>query len=1237
MMVGSIPMLLAISSGAWEAQATKGQENKDGDAVKPPWQRVLKGDDARKVEAREKEIAELEKKGRFADAVTPAREVLAIRSRVQGEDHWETVTARIRAQTDARVAGLPGEAQSEVATAIRQTETAEEPYKKGHYTEAHPLYEQALAIRRKSLGEDHPDTAESYDRVAFNLNAQGRYAEAQPLFERALAIRRKSLGEDHPDTAQGYNNVAFNLDAQGHYAEAQPLHQRALAIRRTALGEDHPSTAQSYNNVAFNLKEQGRYGEAQPLFERALAIWRTALGENHPVTARGCNNVAVNLADQGRYAEAQPLYERALAIFRTALGEDHPSTAQSANNVGHNLHAQGRYAEAQPVLERALAIRRRALGEDHALTAQSYIGVAFNLHAQGRYAEAQPLFERALAIDSRALGEDHPDTAKSYASVAFNLHAQGRYAEAQPLHERALAIQRKTLGEGHPDTAESYHNVAVNLREQGRYAEAQLLHEQALAIWRKSLGEDHPQTAMGYSGVAVNLASQGRYAEAQPLHQRALEIRRKTLGEDHLDTAQCYHNVAANFKEQGRYTEAETNWTRAAIAFDKLRGRIAFTGLDRAGTAATLSPFPPLACMLARRGAMTEAWSRYEQNLARGLLDDLSARHARRISDEDRRREQQLFAQLNRLDILAEKLAARPAANPQQVAARDKLTQERIEAQAAWSAFQQHLQDAYGVAEGKVFDLDHIQDRLPADAALVGWLDLQTQSKAPETKGDHWACVVRRGGAPRWIRIFGTGPNQSWTKSDDDRPGQVRKIVSEGLLPGWQEPLAELAQQRLGPLDAPLQAHDHLPPVQHLIILPSPALAGIPVEALVEARPVNSPRYLVGYAPSGTMYAWLQERRRADPDKPSRSHRLLALGDPVPPPSEQPSHSAPQPPDHGLLVRVVQPGSNAAHAGIQPGDVLLAYAGTKLATRDDLAKQVQAADPKAAGMAIAIWRQGQTLDLTLKPGLLGVQLETRPAAEAILAQRAGEALLRRTRGSAFTRLPGTRREVQAIADLFTLKEVFLGSDASEQLLDDLRAHDRLQQFAVIHLAAHGKMDDLIPMNSRLLLSQDRLPDPLASSSLDQPYFDGAVTAGEVMSTWKLDAELVVLSACQSGLGRSSGGEGFVGFAQALFLAGGRSLILSLWEVDDRATALLMTRFYQNWLGQRPGLAQPLPKAEALREAKQWLRALTSDELESALEQISRGIPRSKAGQPVAGRPFEHPHYWAGFILMGDPR
>ena len=113
------------------------------------------------------------------------------------------------------------------------------------------------------LGEDHPDTATSYNNVAVNLNAQGKSAEAEPLYQKALEIRRKVLGEDHPDTASSYNNVAFNLNAQGKSAEAEPLYRKALAICRKVLGEDHPDTATSYNNVAANLNAQGKSAEAE--------------------------------------------------------------------------------------------------------------------------------------------------------------------------------------------------------------------------------------------------------------------------------------------------------------------------------------------------------------------------------------------------------------------------------------------------------------------------------------------------------------------------------------------------------------------------------------------------------------------------------------------------------------------------------------------------------------------------------------------------------------------------------------------------------------------------------------------------------------------------------------------------------------------------------------------------------------------------------------------------------------
>ncbi len=193
-------------------------------------------------------------------------------------------------------------------------------------------------------------------------------------------------------------------------------------------------------------------------------------------------------------------------------------------------------------------------------------------------------------------------------------------------------------------------------------------------------------------------------------------------------------------------------------------------------------------------------------------------------------------------------------------------------------------------------------------------------------------------------------------------------------------------------------------------------------------------------------------------------------------------------------------------------------------------------------------------------------------------------------------LPGTRHEVEAIAALFPGGQAttLLGTEATESNVQRLAESGQLKSYRYVHLATHGKANASVALRSALffapeLHAQPPSADPAGVAAIP----DGQITAEQIVRTWELDADLVVLSACESGLGREAGGEGYVGFAQALFVKGARSLVLSQWRVDDQATALLMTRFYQNLLGKREGLSKPMPKAKALDEAKQWLRDLSS--------------------------------------------
>ena len=212
----------------------------------------------------------------------------------------------------------------------------------------------------------------------------------------------------------------------------------------------------------------------------------------------------------------------------------------------------------------------------------------------------------------------------------------------------------------------------------------------------------------------------------------------------------------------------------------------------------------------------------------------------------------------------------------------------------------------------------------------------------------------------------------------------------------------------------------------------------------------------------------------------------------------------------------------------------------------------------------------------------------------------------------------------------------------------------LGKYRYLHFATHGTADDRFPLHSAIILSRDKLPDPSKQLDAGLPVFDGQLTAEEVLRQWHLNAELVTLSACQTALGKYERGEGYVGFAQALILAGSRAVCLSLWKVDDAATALLMSRFYANMLGKREGLSRPMKKAAALAEAKAWLSSLSRAEAVRRTAQLGEGAARGK-GRPalsllpeaatVAGtgkgeadkdRPYAHPYYWAAFVLIGDP-
>jgi tetratricopeptide (TPR) repeat protein len=209
----------------------------------------------------------------------------------------------------------------------------------------------------------------------------------------------------------------------------------------------------------------------------------------------------------------------------------------------------------------------------------------------------------------------------------------------------------------------------------------------------------------------------------------------------------------------------------------------------------------------------------------------------------------------------------------------------------------------------------------------------------------------------------------------------------------------------------------------------------------------------------------------------------------------------------------------------------------------------------------------------------------------------------------FARLPAlfaATRELERCPKLLPASDLLVGARAREAALHQLAQNGRLSRYGLLHFSTHALSDAVRPGRSALMAIADP-PATAWSAFVATAASDGALSAIEIADTWRLRAELVTLSACETALGREIAGEGYVGIAQSFLQAGARALLISQWAVDDEATSLLMEEFYRRWWrdGEDP--------AAALRSAQRHVRGLD------------------------AGR-LSHPYYWAGFTLVGaSPR
>jgi len=330
--------------------------------------------------------------GNYVDAVETLREALTIQQELLGDDHHDTV-----------------DTMNNLANALQSS---------NRMNESELLYRKIISINRNH--EDRQEyLATNLTSLGNLLSKQQNYTEAEELLHEALEIRQRILGREHPRTAVTLNNLAQMLRRSGSAESAEPLLRESIEIRKITLGDDHPSVAIGINNLALALRDMGRFDEAEPLFRESLERRINHFGEEHPATGIAYYNLAGLKNRIERYQEAEELSRKALQIWTVTFRPDHINLARVRDILAQSLIALNYFSEAEELLKEALVIYEDPQydGQYESLIATVSHQLALTLRKQEKIDEAKMYFENAYRIRSQLLGSEHDDTLESLAQL----------------------------------------------------------------------------------------------------------------------------------------------------------------------------------------------------------------------------------------------------------------------------------------------------------------------------------------------------------------------------------------------------------------------------------------------------------------------------------------------------------------------------------------------------------------------------------------------------------------------------------------------------------------------------------------------------------------------------------------------------------------------------------------------------------------------------------------------------
>lgn len=990
-----------------------------------------------------------------------------------------------------------------------------------------------------------------------SYRAEGRFDRALETARQLTAVRRTSP-----------NPTASRIEAA--------LRLEGTLARICALPESSQAalaSAEELTDEAIARYEEGDLESAHVLLERRLRIFERQLGSQEPDLAaawRDLGDVSVGIGDSPRAAQE---YRAALAIDQATLSPSHPVIADDISKLADLALWDGDLVVADSLSLQTKSMYEEDPGVESIEYATALQRLASIRSAQGDLGAGQALYQRALAIARAQEGGDPSTLVELTSDYAMLLHGLGDFAMAESLFQEAQVLDREQYGETSSEYAATLMNLAAVYQEEGRSMLAEPHYLSAAQILAADSLADREMLASCRANLAYTYTDLGEHGNAEPLYRDALEAFRDLYGDGDSRVATVTLNLARDLRQQGRYEESEQLYREALKTSRQALGPAhPVVGRCLYSYASLLDDqgrYGDAESLYARSAEIFEA-SRRRLNPGLGRATFQESPYLKLANTQlHLGRTARAWPAVERAQgrVLAEMLLAhgRPDLTTRETEVEDSLRGTLQECESQLGVFRAEAsRDPSPENRGKVREA-----RGKLIRAQASWSEFQQKlaERHPISEGEPFSLprvqsnLAARAAIVGWVDV-------------EERPGS---FASWGYV---IRPTGPVRWFRISPAEGPESPFEAARTWRRVLASPSSSMSD--VSALAHSfwprfRPLQEALQGVDQliiVPTGAMLAIPVEAILDPSGEPVGSRFDVCYAPSATVFAWLTEHARSNQHHRTTALLVGDPPFND-----QQLEQMVSTQGLRSAA------DAQASMPEHLEEGTA-WRQGVD-----DPSMLGE----------------------------LPRLAGTRGEVQSVARCFQDATILLGPDAREERLAELAASDGLAGFSVVHLATHAFVDDRFPERSFLVLARTGLPNAVEAASRGERIYDGLLTAQEIVREWRLDADLVALSACETGLGKRIESEGYAGFAQALFQAGARSLLLTLWKVDDRASALLIGRFYENVTGsyqesRNGSIGTPMSRAAALREAKKWLRTLTTD----------------------GDRPYAHPFYWSSFVLVGDP-